>query len=174
MRIPRMTAPAASLATLALLSACATAPAQAGKEPFPEAGVPAPRAAAAATTATEARAADPAPETSSPKAQVARIQRPDLCEQAARAAQPSSRDRAWELLRACVEKGNFTPMRRLLDGAWDRDLQTRSDAARLIAKVVAARGGDVYGDLNMLRQKRVPIFGLAPAAGHPTSTRAAW
>lgn len=145
---------------LGLLTACATAPSAETKEPFPEAGAPRTAPAAAAPAAQAQAPADPT-------ARAARIQRADLCEQAARSAQASSRERAWELLRACVDKGNFTPIRRLLDGGWDKDLQTRADAAQLIAKVVAARGGDVYGDLNMLRQKRVPIFGLAPAAGHP-------
>jgi hypothetical protein len=159
-----MTRPIAILATL--LASCATAAPSGQKEPFPVASEPL-RAQPAAQAAPAAAPALPAAAAPDPRSTAARIQRADLCEQAARAAQASSRDRAWQLLQACVEKGNFTLIKRLLDGAWDKDLQVRSDAAQLIAKVIAARGGDVYGDLNMLRQKRVPIFGLAPAAGHP-------
>jgi hypothetical protein len=165
MSTARVAAPVATLAGLALLAACAAAPVREEKEPFPGTAPVARDAAGAGAHA--AAAPQPSPEPPSPSTQAAHIQRPDQCEQIARAAQASSRDRAWQLLRACVERGNFTLIRRLLDGGWDRDLQTRSDAAGLIARVVAARGGDVYGDLNLLRQKRVPIFGLAPAAGHP-------
>jgi hypothetical protein len=154
------------LAALAALASCATTGSE-PKEPFPGGGPP-PAEARREAPAAPAPAARAAPAASAdPKAYAARIDRADQCEQVARGAQAASRERAWELLRACVDKGNFTPIRRLLDGAWDKDLQSRSDAAQLIAKVIAARGGDVYGDLNLLRQKRVPIFGLAPAAGHP-------
>jgi hypothetical protein len=175
----------ATLAALALLAACATAPAAVSKEPFPGGGPPAasppatsPASPPAARPASkpETAAAAPAPtsvgtpdaaEVSNPKAYAARFPRPDLCEQGARSSLGVSRDRGWEVLRACVDRGGFTLIRRLLDGTWDKELQSKSDAAAVITKVIAARGGDVYGDLNLLRQKRVPIFGLAPATTHP-------
>ncbi|HEY7724554.1 MAG TPA: hypothetical protein VH880_04425 [Anaeromyxobacteraceae bacterium] len=150
----------------AALVACATGSTPGGKEPFPGAA-PAAAPGARAEPAPAAQAAPSSADLANPRAVAARSTRPEGCEAAARAAQAVSRDRAWEVLRACVERGNFTLIRRLLDGAWDPELQARGDAASVIARVVAARGGDVYGDLNLLRQRRIPIFGLAPAAGHP-------
>jgi hypothetical protein len=154
------------LAAAAALVACATASAPGGKEPFPVAA-PVAGPAARAEAPGAAQAAPSSAELANPRAVAARNPRPESCEAAARAAQAISRDRAWDVLRACVERGNFTLIRRLLDGGWDPELQAKGDAASVIARVVAARGGDVYGDLNLLRQRRVPIFGLAPAAGHP-------
>lgn len=160
-----------SLGCLLLLAGCASAPAPAvEKEPFP--GAPPARAAAAPVAApleaTALSPAAPAPsEVANPRAYAARFPRADLCETAARSVQALSRDKAWEVLRACVDRGGFTLIKRLLDGAWDKELTGKSDAAALLAKVVAQRGGDVYGDLNQLRQRRVPLFGLAPATSNP-------
>lgn len=164
---------------LALLAGCATASPQAAKEPFPgtpparatAAPAPGPAAAPAAFSAADTGALTaPAPaasEVANPRAFAARYPRPDMCEGAARSVQGLSRDKAWEVLRACVDRGDFTLIKRLLDGGWDRELTSKPDAAQLIAKVVAQRGGDVYGDLNRLRQRRIPLFGLGPAVTHP-------
>jgi len=169
-----MTRSLATIFAAALVGGCATpAPVADPKESFP--GARAPERTAAAPGAPLVEGAPPAPapppataaDLADPRSYAARFKRSETCEQAARNAAEISRDRGWEVLRACVRKGNFTLIRRLLDGAWDRDLQSRSDAGMLIAQVVAARGGDVMGDLNMLRQRRVPIFALRPAAGHP-------
>ncbi|MBI5068658.1 MAG: hypothetical protein HZB56_10495 [Deltaproteobacteria bacterium] len=164
-----------------LLAGCATS-APSGKEPFPAApparpatsAAPAPGSGLAAAPASYAgdqgALAAPAPaasEVANPRAFAARYPRPDLCEGAARSVQGLSRDKAWEVLRACVDRGGFTHIKRLLDGTWDKELTTKPDAAQLIAKVVAQRGGDVYGDLNRLRQRRIPLFGLGPAVTHP-------
>jgi len=157
---------------LALLVSCASQSSQVSKEPFP--GAPPARPSAASVPAAPGPAepglatAAPAPsEVASPRAFAARFPRADLCESAARSVMPLSRDKAWEVLRACVDRGGFTLIKRLLDGAWDKELTSKTDAASLLAKVVAQRGGDVYGDLNQLRQRRVPLFGLAPATTNP-------
>jgi hypothetical protein len=102
-----------------------------------------------------------------PKAYAAQLQRGAPCEAAARALQPRSREKAWATLRACVGRGGFTELSRVVDGAWDEELRTRSDAGVLIAAVVAARGGDVTGDLGALRQRRIPLFALGPSISHP-------
>lgn len=166
-----------SLVTLSAIAlACASAP-PAPRQPFTSvsrtadaptvSGDPQPGGAAPGKAAAEAPAEAPAPVFKDPRSFAGQYKSPDRCEAAARSLQASSRDRAWAVLRACVEKGGFVLIRRLLDGAWDRDLQTRADAGMVLTRVVAARGGDVSGDLNMLRQRRVPIFSLGPAAGHP-------
>ncbi len=104
---------------------------------------------------------------SDPIAYAARFRRNETCEQAARNALAVSRDKGWEVLRACVKRGHFTLLRRLLDGGWDAELQSRTDAGLLIVQVIAARGGDVYGDLNLIRQRRIPLFSLGPAVENP-------
>ena len=89
------------------------------------------------------------------------------CEQAARRIRAKSADGGWAVLRACVEKGNFTLLRQLADGTWDEDLQQRPDAPLLVAKVVSQRGGDVSGDLDTLTKRRVPVFTLEAAFIQP-------
>jgi hypothetical protein len=112
-------------------------------------------------------AAPSSAELSRPKAYANKFPRPENCEAAARATLPVSRDKAWEVLTGCVEKGTFTILRRVLDGTWDKELQAKPDSALVLAKIIAARGGDVTGDLNFLRQRKIPIFGIGAAAGTP-------
>jgi hypothetical protein len=97
---------------------------------------------------------------------------PAECEQSARSLQKTSRDEAWSALRACVERahwphGAFTALQSLVDGAWDEELKKRPDAPALVARVVAARGGDVDGDLPLAQRSRVPIFSLHAALEQP-------
>jgi hypothetical protein len=97
----------------------------------------------------------------------ARFRTPGECEAAARKLQARSRDQAWEALRACVEGMHFTKLQALLAPAWAEDLQVRPEAAALLARVVAYRGGSVEGDLRLLHEKRIPIFGLQAAMTQP-------
>lgn len=167
------------LAAVALAAAC-TKPLPVAKQPFPSMDPDAPRAAPAPAAngapATEAaNAAAPAKPEPEPKdvasldavAYAKRHPRPEFCEEAARRLQRSSRGKAWEVLKACVAKGKFTVLSRLVDGAWTEDLRTRPEASKLIARVIAARGGDVTGDLGQMRQQRIPLFPLGPAMSHP-------
>jgi hypothetical protein len=103
----------------------------------------------------------------------ARVQGPARCEQAARALLPTNPDQAWRALWACVCDGHFTALRNLVDGAWDRQLQTRHDAPLLVARVIAERGGDVDGDLRLIHDRRVPLFGLHQALARPEMLRGA-
>ncbi len=156
------------LAALASLAACASAPPP-QKQPFPTGsdegeGSPATAAAEApppkTLTAKEVASLDP-------KAYAAKFPRPIFCEQAARKLQKVSREKAWEVLKACVDKGKFTLVNELTDGGWDEDFKSRPDAALYVAKVCAARGGDVVGDLGKFRQRKVPIFSLEAATRQP-------
>ncbi len=94
------------------------------------------------------------------------------CEQSARAAKLQAAERGWVALRACIERGTFsrgvfTDLRGLLGEAWEKQMQSRSDAGQLLAKVIALRGGDVEGDLELLQQHRVPLFSLLAAQEQP-------
>ncbi|MET0403680.1 MAG: hypothetical protein ABW123_14810 [Cystobacter sp.] len=105
------------------------------------------------------------------KAFGARYATPAQCEEAARALQPRSRDAAWAALRSCVERTHFTLLGAMLAEAWSEDLRVRPDAARLIARVVASRGGSVAGELSLLHEHRVPIFSLSDAIAQPDTYR---
>ncbi len=97
---------------------------------------------------------------------------PADCERGARHMQQQSRDQAWEALKGCVDRarwprGQFTNLQLIINGAWDNDLQERPDAAKLVAHVIALRGGDVDGDLPTVQKSRVAVFTLAAAMRQP-------
>src|SRR5439155_1987842 len=91
-----------------------------------------------------------------PEAYANQLGRPDNCERGARALQDRSRDRAWAVLKICIEQHGFTGLPRLLEDAWDADLQSRPDAMYLLPRLIANRGGDVVRDVGILSGKRIP------------------
>jgi hypothetical protein len=104
---------------------------------------------------------------------------PAECEKAARQLREANPNQGWAALAACVERsrwprGEFTHLELLTAGAWDQDLQTRPDAPRLIAKVVALRGGDVEGDIPLVQKSRAPVFTLAAALRQPEVYKGRW
>jgi hypothetical protein len=101
------------------------------------------------------------------------------CEGAARRLRDTAPDQAWAALVACVERqgwprGDFTYLERITSGYWDQDLVSRPDAPRLIARIIAARGGDVEGDIPLVQKSRVPLFTLAAALRQPEVYRGRW
>ena len=114
-----------------------------------------------------------------PKAFAAVQLTPVECERAARELRETNPDQAWQGLAACIERsrwprGEFTHLELLTRGAWDQDLQTRPDAPRLIARVIAMRGGDVEGDIPLAQKSRVPLFTLAAALRQPDVYKGRW
>ncbi|TSC26555.1 hypothetical protein [Corallococcus sp. Z5C101001] len=105
------------------------------------------------------------------RAFLARYPTPAACEGAARKLQATSRDDAWLALKLCVEAPGFTQLGAVLGSAWTEDLRVRPDAAPLIARVVAQRGGSVDGELRLLHSRKVPIFSLASAIAQPDTYR---
>lgn len=104
---------------------------------------------------------------------------PADCEVGARHIRQDNPEQGWEALRACVDRtrwprGEFTQLERLTGGFWDQDLQGRPDAPRLIAKVIALRGGDVEGDIPLAQKSRVPLFTLAAAMSQPNVYKGRW
>jgi hypothetical protein len=160
---------------LAVLIACASAPPPREKQPWstaPRSQVPAATYAAAGPESKPAARVDTLADLSAlvdrdPDGFVARYPTGEKCERAARALQPVSSDRAWKALGICVRRTRFTTLAALVDGAWEKDLLGRGDAADTVARVIAARGGDVAGDLAKLQGRRIPFFSLATAAEHP-------
>lgn len=149
--------------------ACASAPVQ--KEQW------APVASDDAPQTTSAQAPPPAeapavlPTTTGEKfdskAFAAQYPQPNDCLVAAKAIQARSKENGWLALKGCVAKGNFILLREIATDTWMNDLTTRPDAAALIMKVIAARGGSVESDLRILHERRVPVFGLAAAMAQP-------
>jgi hypothetical protein len=132
-----------------------------------------------ASAARPAPTAVPAPASFDAKGFVAGIETPADCEQSAREVRRSNPDQGWALLRACVEKprfarGPFVQLGLLTSGAWDEDLQNRPDAAVLVGRIIASRGGDVEGDLPALQKNRVPVFSLSAALRQPEVYKGRW
>ena len=101
------------------------------------------------------------------------------CEHSARQLHDANPDRGWSALGACIERsrwprGEFTQLELLTGGYWDQELQKRPEAPRLIAKVVALRGGDVEGDIPLVQKSRVPLFTLAAALRQPEVYKGRW
>lgn len=101
------------------------------------------------------------------------------CEKSARQLYEIRPDQGWAALVACVERsrwprGEFTHLELLTRGTWDQELQTRPEAPRVIAKVVALRGGDVEGDIPLVQKSRVPLFTLAAALRQPDVYKGRW
>jgi hypothetical protein len=93
---------------------------------------------------------------------------PGPCEQAARDLKATNPDAGWAVLNECLDKG-FSSIRRLTDGAWNAELLSRKDAPIVLAKLIAARGGDVGGDLSALRHQRIVLLSLGAAMEMPKS-----
>lgn len=107
------------------------------------------------------------PDPFNPQTFAAQYSNPALCERQARRYLPTSHDDAWAALKACVDGTHFTLLQALTSRAWNSEIRTRPEAAALIAKVIAMRGGSVEGDLRMLNDQRLPIFSLAAAMAQP-------
>lgn len=93
------------------------------------------------------------------------------CEAEANRMKAQNPDAAWMALRGCVEKqkflrGPFVALGTLSDH-WADELAARPDAPRVVARMIANRGGDVSGDLPTLQQVRAPVFTLSAAISQP-------
>ncbi|MBI1945251.1 MAG: hypothetical protein HYS27_06120 [Deltaproteobacteria bacterium] len=91
------------------------------------------------------------------------------CELTARALRGHDRARGWAVLQHCIERPDFTDLEALTSAPWLEDVAASPDAARLLAHVIAARGGDVHHDLRLVRRARIPVFSLQAAIADPES-----
>ena len=93
------------------------------------------------------------------------------CEASARAMRDNSAEEAWQALKACIELGRFNRgpfvQLNLLTTYWEDELRTRPDAVRVVARVIANRGGDVDGDISRVQAIRMPVFTLKAALSQP-------
>jgi hypothetical protein len=115
--------------------------------------------------APETFAPQPVSLPSGPADQIAKTaHRQGDCENLARQYFSTDANQAWAVLRACVDKGDFTALRVLLSPPWLTEMKRRPDAPEVIAAVMAARGGDVTSDMEFVRKNRVLLFDLAMAS----------
>ena len=114
-----------------------------------------------------------------PRAFAASQPSPWDCESAARRLRDTAPEQAWAALVACIERqgwprGDFTYLELITGGFWDQDLTTRPDAPKVIARIIASRGGDVEGDIPLVQKSRVPLFTLAAALRQPDVYKGRW
>ncbi len=116
-----------------------------------------------------AGASDAPKKPGSPEKWAKQFWRPQDCARAARElAQELGGETAWAYLKACVAKGDFTLLRTLLD-EWAEPLRTKPESPKVVAHVIAARGGTVRSELRALQGKGLQIFDLASAMKQPKS-----
>jgi hypothetical protein len=130
-------------------------------------------------TAAPARSVGRVAASFDPRAFAASQPSPFDCETAARRLRDTAPEQAWAALVACIERqgwprGDFTYLERITGGFWDQDLTTRPDAPRVIARIIASRGGDVEGDIPLVQKSRIPLFTLAAALRQPDVYRGRW
>jgi hypothetical protein len=107
------------------------------------------------------------PDPFDPRTFPAQYANPTECERQARRHLRVSREDGWAALKSCVEGTHFTQLQALLSPEWSQEIRSRPEAASLIARVVALRGGSVDGDLKLMHEQRLPIFSLASAMAQP-------
>jgi hypothetical protein len=156
----------AALVSLLVLVACA------GTRPAPEDLPDKPAAAPVALGPTRSGSVSPGGKSSfNAKVWVSWQDAAADCEASARAMRDSSADEAWLALKACIELGRFNRgpfvQLNLLTTYWDDELRARPDAVRIVARVIANRGGDVDGDISRVQAIRMPVFTLKAALSQP-------
>src|SRR6266446_862864 len=129
--------------------------------------------------ASPARSSGRAAGSFDPRAFAASQPSPWDCESAARRLRDTTPEQAWAALVACIERqgwprGDFTYLELITGGFWDQDLTTRPDAPKMIARIIASRGGDVEGDIPLVQKSRVPLFTLAAALRQPDVYKGRW
>jgi hypothetical protein len=90
-----------------------------------------------------------------------------VCEGSARVLHASDPERGWALLSACVRGQVFTDLGALMSAPWIDEVRGQPEGATLLARVIAARGGDVGFDLSLVQRRRLPLFSLAAAVAEP-------
>jgi hypothetical protein len=156
----------AALLVLVVLVACA------GARPAPEELPDKPAAAPVALAPTRSGSVSPGGKSNfNAKVWVSWQDAAADCEASARAMRDNSAEEAWLALKACIELGRFNRgpfvQLNLLTTYWDEELRTHPDAVRIIARVIANRGGDVDGDISRVQAVRMPVFTLKAALSQP-------
>jgi hypothetical protein len=92
------------------------------------------------------------------------------CEMEARFVKQTAPDKAWAFLRACLQRGAFKDLDLLVEN-WGRELRTRPEGVSALASVIAARGGYLLHDLDVLQQRQFQLLDLAAATEQPRTSK---
>ena len=127
-------------------------------------------------TAVEARA-DPTttaatkPKTASEYA--AQFPTDGSCEAEARRIDDKNRELALKLLAVCIERGDFKRLSALLEAPWTSQLKNLPDSKTWCARIVAARAGDVDGDVKACARAGLGVRTLDQVFGEPDKVKGA-
>jgi hypothetical protein len=89
------------------------------------------------------------------------------CEVTARSMRQRNPARGWQVMEQCIRRKDFSDLEIIVNGIWAEEFKTSPDAAKLLAHVIAVRGGDVASDLRVIRRQRLPLYSLAAALSEP-------
>lgn len=80
-----------------------------------------------------------------------------------------ARKPGWSLLVACIARADFNDLEGLLDvdAPWAAELKQRRDAASLVVRVMARRGGNIDRDLRLCRRAGLRLYSLRAALADP-------
>lgn len=96
------------------------------------------------------------------------------CARAASALRKRAPQRGWALMEQCARRSDFVDLEALLADPWRDELLRSSTQAEIVVHVVAARGGDVQGDLRLLRRAGLPFSSLSAALSSPDAHVGRW
>lgn len=99
--------------------------------------------------------------------------KPPQCEQAAREFFRGKAEDAWSALKICAKNRDFHLLNQVLSDPWVDVIKEKSDAQksdglRMLARIVANRGGSVNADLSLVQQQKIPLFSLGAALAQPS------
>ncbi len=89
------------------------------------------------------------------------------CEAEARRINAQNRERALKLLGACIARGDFKKISALVDAPWTPDLHNLPEALTWCARIVAARAGDVEGDVKSCAKIGIDVHTLEQISAEP-------
>jgi len=75
-------------------------------------------------------------------------------------------EHGWTLLNACAARDDFTLLEVLAVEPWLNKMRSPA-GTMLAARVIANRGGDVYGDIKVLQERKVPLWTFEQALEKP-------
>lgn len=93
------------------------------------------------------------------------------CEAEARRTHDKKPELAVRLIKACVERGDFRRLSAIVEAPWTSMLAADSDAAAIAARVVAARAGEVEGDVKALQKVGFGVYTLDDVFNEPEKSK---
>lgn len=93
------------------------------------------------------------------------------CEAEARRIHEKKAELAVRLIKACIERGDFRRLSAIIDAPWTAQLAADKDAAILAARVVAARAGEIEGDVKACQKVGFGVATLDDVFNEPEKSK---